>query len=311
MTKTVSILAVLIAVAAVLALARTPAQEEVDTGKAQAAFDSVMTMIRQGQGRMPMDQLIDKAETGLLGILDRYPGTPASGSARIVLGQIYSGIGRYDDARFHLKAFLEAGHDKDPNEEHMAWLMLGNVALEEERFDEAGEWLGRVTEADGVGEQVRQMALMNIERIDILKKLRIGAPLIPFEEEDIAGKPISPSDYKGKVVLLDFWATWCVPCRAEMPHVKDVYDEYHGKGFDIIGISLDNDRAALDRYLDEQDIPWRQIHDGKGWQAELGRVYGVSTIPATFLIDRQGTIRYKNLRGDDLEEAVRKLVAEK
>lgn len=310
MSKTVGIFA-LLASAALLLGAGAPAQEPGREQEAKAAFDSVMTMIRQGQGRMPMDQLIDRAETGLHGIIERYPGTPASGSARLVLGQIYSGIGRPEDARAQLKAFLDADHGNDPGEVHMAWMMLGNVALEEEKFDEAREWLEKVTAADGVDDQAMQMARMSLERIETLKKLRIGAPLIPFEAVDIAGKPLSPADMKGRVVLLDFWATWCAPCRAEMPKVKEIYARYHGKGFDIIGVSLDNDRAALDRYLDEQDIAWRQVFDGKGWQAELGRVYAVSSIPATFLMDRQGRIRYKNLRGDDLEKAVIKLIEEK
>lgn len=297
-----------LAIAAILAPGPARAADE---QAAKAAYDSVMTMIRQGQGRMPMDQLIEKAETGLQGILDRFPGTAASGSARLVLGQIYSGIGRPDDARAHLAAFLDAGYEKDPNEVHMAWLMLGNVALEEEKFEEAREWYGKIAAADGVNQQAMQMARMSIERIETIKKLRIGAPLIPFEAVDIAGKPLAPADYKGRVVLLDFWATWCAPCRAEMPTVKGIYAKYHEKGFDIIGVSLDNDRAALDRYLDDEEILWRQVFDGKGWQAELGRIYGVSSIPATFLIDRQGRIRYKNLRGADLEEAVGKLIAEK
>jgi len=311
MRKTVSFIGLLAAAAIVLMAVPAPAQDKGDETAAKAAFDSVMTMIRQGQGRMPMDQLIDKAETGLLGVVERYPGTSASGSARLVLGQIYSGIGRPADATAQLKTFLDGDYEKDPNEVSMAWLMLGNVAVDEERFDEARDWYGKVTESGNADEKSLQMARMSIERIETLRKLKIGAPLIPFEAEDITGKPLRPADYKGRVVMLDFWATWCAPCRSEMPNVKDVYARYHDKGFDIIGVSLDNDRAALDRFLDTEEIAWRQIYDGKGWQAEIGRVYAVSSIPATFLIDRKGRIRYKNLRGDDLEEAVKKLIAEK
>ncbi|HER44359.1 MAG TPA: TlpA family protein disulfide reductase, partial [Candidatus Eisenbacteria bacterium] len=92
--------------------------------------------------------------------------------------------------------------------------------------------------------------------------------------------------------------------------VKKIYDDYHDKGFDIIGISMDNNRQALDSYLEEQGMKWRQIFDGKGWKAEIGQLYAVSSIPSTFLLDKQGKIRYKNLRGGELADAVEKLLKE-
>jgi peroxiredoxin len=95
-----------------------------------------------------------------------------------------------------------------------------------------------------------------------------------------------------------------------MPNVKKTYNDFHGKGFEILGISLDDSSAKFRSYLDEQEIAWPQIFDGKGWNSEVGKLYAINSIPATFLLDRKGTIRYRDLRGEDLYEAVKTLIAE-
>ena len=121
---------------------------------------------------------------------------------------------------------------------------------------------------------------------------------------------ISLDQYRNKIVYVDFWASWCKPCRQEMPNVKKAYNDFHGKGFEILGISLDDSSAKFRGYVDEQAIPWPQIFDGKGWNSEVGKLYAVNSIPTTFLLDRNGKIRHRNLRGDDLYEAVKTLIAE-
>jgi thiol-disulfide isomerase/thioredoxin len=145
----------------------------------------------------------------------------------------------------------------------------------------------------------------------VFDALVIGATFPGFTEKDLDGKPLAISDYKGKVLLVDFWATWCGPCIAELPNVKKVYDAYRTKGFDVLGISLDNDEDKLKSFLKENEMPWRQYFDGQGWNNKLGRKYGIRGIPATFLLDGNGKIIDKNLRGEKLEQAVEKAVGKK
>ena len=121
---------------------------------------------------------------------------------------------------------------------------------------------------------------------------------------DLDGKPISLADYRGKVVLLDFWAVWCGPCLGEIPRIKAVYEKYHAEGFDVIGVSLDEDAAVLREFIKEQEIPWRQILDGQKWSGHLVQRYGIRSIPAPFLIDRVGKVISVKARGRLLEELV-------
>lgn len=121
---------------------------------------------------------------------------------------------------------------------------------------------------------------------------------------DLDDKSVSLADYRGKLVLIDFWATWCGPCIAEMPNVKTVYEKYHDRGFEIIGISLDTDEAALRRFIKENQLPWRQVFDGKGWETPLVQKYGVRGIPAQFLIDPEGTVISVQARGKRLKDLI-------
>lgn len=141
--------------------------------------------------------------------------------------------------------------------------------------------------------------------------LTVGAVFPDFSEKDTAGKPLSIANYKGKVVLIDFWATWCGPCVAELPNVIKAYEKHHGDGFEIIGISLDQDKQKLENFVKQKKMTWPQYFDGKGWGNELAQKYGVNSIPATYLLDRDGKIIGSNLRGEKLEAAVAAALAKK
>ncbi len=155
-------------------------------------------------------------------------------------------------------------------------------------------------DADNVIARVKAQA----EAMRVKKNLVVGKVFPDFDEKDLDGKPLSLARLKGKVVLLDFWATWCGPCIRELPHVKATYENYHAKGFEIIGISLDQSESALNGFLKREKMTWPQYFDGEGWGNKLAKKYGVSSIPTTYLIDGEGKIIGSNLRGSALEHEV-------
>jgi thiol-disulfide isomerase/thioredoxin len=124
------------------------------------------------------------------------------------------------------------------------------------------------------------------------------------------GHDIDLAKYRGKVVLVDFWASWCGPCMGEMPNVVSTYGKLHDKGFEIVGISLDQDKGAMDGALKKQNMTWPQYFDGGGWQNKIATTFGIQAIPAALLLDKKGMLRETNLRGEALGEAVEKLLAE-
>jgi peroxiredoxin len=143
--------------------------------------------------------------------------------------------------------------------------------------------------------------------IETLNMVAVGQPFTEIALNDTSGIVQRLSQLRGKLVLIDFWASWCSPCRRENPRVVAMYNEYSDKDFEIFGVSLDVDREKWIKAINDDNLTWYHVSDLKGWNSEAGKIYGVRAIPHTVLIDKNGIIVAKNLRGQELREKVRAL----
>ena len=139
-------------------------------------------------------------------------------------------------------------------------------------------------------------------------QMRPGQTAANLSLPDLNGKIVSLSELKGKVVLIDFWASWCGPCRYNNPHLVKLYNKYHEKGLEIYGVSLDEESSSWKKAVHHDRLQWIQVIDDKGWESPAASLYGVDMIPSSFLVDRQGVIRIINAEGPELENSVRDLL---
>jgi len=153
-----------------------------------------------------------------------------------------------------------------------------------QRKDDAQKSTAKV--GTGIGDKAPELAFMNADSTKVLKL----------------------SELRGKYVLIDFWASWCRPCRMENPNVKRVYDRFNKKGFEILGVSLDRDHAAWVKAIQDDGLPWKHVSDLGFWNNAAAQEYGVTGIPYTVLVDREGKILDKGLRGEQLEQRLAELL---
>lgn len=177
-----------------------------------------------------------------------------------------------------------------------------NIVLMQSEGDKARD-LAKFIMDSSAPDQAKEEAKGILKRLDA-----VGKP-VDIQYTAVDGRQVDLSKMQGKVVLVDFWATWCGPCMMELPHVKAAYEKLHDKGFEIVGISFDEDKDALQKTLKQKEMTWPQFFDGNGWKNKFGVQFGIQSIPTMWLVDKKGNLRDVNARGE-LEEKVTKLLAE-
>ena len=191
-----------------------------------------------------------------------------------------------------LKAYIEANCDKQ----------VAAKVFSDARYDLSDEDQEAIlAKANDTFKAVRGIDKM-IEHLNILKNSAVGKKFIDFEMADAEGKMHKLSEFvgNGKVVLIDFWASWSPPCRADMPNLVAAYKQYKSKGFEIVGISLDSKADAWAKGVQDLGITWTQLSDLQGWKNAGAALYGVNSIPHTILVDKDGTILCKQLHGKEI-----------
>ncbi len=176
----------------------------------------------------------------------------------------------------------------------------------EAKFDEISKAFNSYPQA------VRYTPLGKYVNTTLLTKgaTEIGGKAPAFIGTTPEGKKLSLQQAMGKVTLIDFWASWCKPCRMENPYVVQIYNKYHDRGFNIIGVSLDKTKAAWVRAIKDDKLNWQHVSNLKFWNEPIAKLYGVMSIPQTYLLDAKGIIRAKNLRREQLEQKIKELLDE-
>lgn len=288
-----------------------PQQENVvpvliEPGKLDVAFDTVVTVKgttvnnAYNNFRLAQGELVQKSR----GILERFNNETIAGTMTDELDAELKA--KYEEV-LNQQIDLNFNFFKDNIDNK-----LGEFVFQNSRYtsmlkpEQQREILSLASDEFKASENIQR----TIKRLDNLERVGVGNKFVDFTLKDTEGKEVSLSDYagKGKYVLIDFWAAWCGPCRQEMPHVVAAYNKYKVKGFEVVGVSLDQDHDSWTQGIKDLKMTWPQMSDLQYWSSPIVDLYAIRGIPHTVLLDKEGTIIEKDLRGDALDTKLAELM---
>lgn len=156
--------------------------------------------------------------------------------------------------------------------------------------------------------EVEKGIAMRKQQAEYAKIGQVGSQALEFTQKDVNGKPVALSSFRGKYVLVDFWASWCRPCRAENPNVVNAYNQFKGKNFTVLGVSLDQQKPAWVEAIKADNLTWTHVSDLQYWNNAVAQLYHIQSIPANFLIDPTGKIVARDIRGEELQHTLEKVL---
>lgn len=244
-----------------------------------------------------------ETEESALRYLKSDPDGPVRALAQIIGVMARAKAGRYDEALARYRDLMKGLGGEDQEEFATSFTdTFAGAAVAAGEFAVARQVYQVLQDRFTDNPTVRDKVSTELNRLDKVGKL---AP--SFQAVDLAGNPIRLENLKGKYVLIDFWATWCSPCLGELPRLQDAYAKYKAAGFEILGVSLDETRAAVADFVKVRKLPWLQVHNATAG-ADLVEAYGVSSIPASYLVDPEGKVVRLDLHGAALDEVLGKLL---
>jgi peroxiredoxin len=212
--------------------------------------------------------------------------------------------GKYQDLNKEYIASMVNFVKAHPKSAISGWIIyrdLNNPNIPIEHSIEAASYLDKTFVTTKFGK-------LATERIELLKGSMVGNVATDFSQNDVNDKPVKLSSLRGQYVLVDFWASWCRPCRMENPNVVAAYNKFKDKGFTVLGVSYDSDKNRWMGAIKEDGLTWPQVSDLKGWGNETAKLFNITGIPSNLLLDKEGKIIDKNLRGQALELKLEELL---